>query len=216
MVVSPSTSHVWIYNTKTNTWSAGPDLPAPRGAGALVKLGNTLHFFGGLETRQQDQGEQWVLNLKRPTGWVADASMPIAVNHLSGVALNGKIYAIGGQHLWDEDSGNTAAVQVYDSASHAWSIAATLPAPRGHIADSTFVLNNRIVIVGGASNGVPALNDVICYMPGRRGWMTLGTFPEARRAPVARAVGGRLIVTTGDPGDVSATDQTWISSRPAW
>ncbi len=211
--ISPSTTHAWIYNTKSNTWSSGPDLPAPRGAGALVKVGNTLHFFGGLQTRDQDQAEHWVLNLKHATGWTVAPPLPVAVNHLAGVTVGGKIYAIGGQHLWDEDSGNTDAVQIFDPKRNAWTAGPSLPAPRGHIADSTFVLGNRIIVVGGASNGMPALDDMIAYDMASRKWSTLGTLPAGRRAPVARAIGGRVLFATGDPGDVSATSEAWITAK---
>ena len=39
---------VFKYNVTSKTWSMGPSLPQPRGAGALVRLGRELHFFGGL------------------------------------------------------------------------------------------------------------------------------------------------------------------------
>src|SRR5437588_4292768 len=99
---------------------------------------------------------------------------------------------MGGQHLWDEYAGNTDAVQIYDPKRNVWTAGASLPAPRGHIADSTFALGSRIIVVGGASNGVPALADMIAFDPASRKWSTIGTLPAARRAPVARAVGGRI------------------------
>lgn len=213
-VISPSTTHVWIYDTKKNTWAAGPDLPAPRGAGALVKVGGKLHFFGGLETRAADQGEHWVLNLhKLAAGWVQAASMPVAVNHLAGVSIGGKVYAIGGQHLWNEDTQNVDLVQVYNPHTDTWANAASLPMPRGHIADSTFVVGGKIVVAGGATNGTPALADVLVFRPSKNTWSALTSFPAGRRAPVARNVGSKIIVATGDPGDVSATDQVWMSSK---
>jgi N-acetylneuraminic acid mutarotase len=213
-VISPSTADVWIYDAKKNSWRPGPSLPAPRGAGAMVKVGGKLHYFGGLLTRAADQGEHWVLNLhKLKLGWVSAAPLPVAVNHLAGVTLGGKVYAIGGQHLWNEDSGNVDLVQVYNPHKDVWANAAPLPEPRGHIADSTFVVGGKIVVAGGATNGTPALSDVIVYRPSKNTWSGLSSFPAARRAPVARNVGSKIIVATGDPGDVSATVEGWISSK---
>ncbi len=214
---SPSTNHCWIYHTRTNTWTPGPDLPEARGAGTLARLGNRLYFFGGLLTRAIDQGEQWVLDLHHPArGWVAAAPLPVACNHLASVAINGKIYAIGGQHLWNEDTDNVANVQVYNPRTNQWTQDAPLPSARGHIADSTFLFHGRIIVIGGSANGDPALTDVLEYRPALHQWFVLSQIPAGRRAPVAVAVGNKLIITTGDPGDVSATPQTWIGTFHHW
>jgi len=206
-----SSADVWIYHTKTNTWSAGPDLPEARGAGALVLLGTKLHFFGGLQTRAQDQGEQWVLDLHHlAKGWISAAPLPVPCNHLAGVALDGKIYAIGGQHLWNEDTQNVDNVQVYNPTTDAWTQAPPLPTGRGHISDSTFAYRGRIIVIGGAENGTPALSDVLEYNVAKHAWSLLSNFPASRRAPVAAAVANSLIVTTGDPGNITPTDETWV------
>jgi N-acetylneuraminic acid mutarotase len=208
-----STADVWVYHTRTNTWTAGPALPEARGAGALVRLGSTLHFFGGLLTRAQDQGEQWVLDLHHlARGWRAAAPLPVACNHLAGVALDGRIYAIGGQHMWNEDTQNVDNVQVFNPRTDTWTQAPALPTGRGHISDSTFVYHGRIIVIGGAENGTPALSEVLEYNVARRAWSLLGNFPASRRAPVAAAVGNKLIVTTGDPGDVTPMVETWVGT----
>lgn len=211
-VYSPSTAHVWKYNVAANTWSAGPDLPSPRGAGALVLIGRTLHYFGGLLTRAADQAEHWTLDIDNGTQWISAPSLPVACNHLAGISLGGKVYAIGGQHLWNEDTQNVNTVQIFDPATNQWTMGAPLPVGRGHIADSTFVMNNQIIVVGGAANGIPALRDVLDYDPVQNTWTKISSIPFGRRAPVARAINGKIIVGTGDPGNVSATTQIWIGS----
>jgi N-acetylneuraminic acid mutarotase len=212
-----SSSNVWIYNTRSNSWRSGPSLPQARGAGALARVGSKLYFFGGLLTRAEDQGEQWVLDLRHPhRGWVAAAPLPVPCNHLAAVTLGGRIYAIGGQHLWNEDTDNVSAVQVYNPRTNTWKLAAPLPTGRGHIADSTFVFRGRIVVIGGAANGDPALADVLDYRPATNTWSLLTEIPAPRRAPVAVAVGNKLVVTTGDPGDVTPTAQTWVGVFHHW
>src|SRR5437868_569478 len=37
-------------------------------------------------------------------------------------------------------------------------------------------------------------------------------WPASRRSPVAQMIGNQIIVTTGDPGNVSATNTTWIGT----
>ena len=43
-----STNHVWKLDTTTNTWSAGPSLPAGRGGGGAAIVNRRIYFFGGL------------------------------------------------------------------------------------------------------------------------------------------------------------------------
>ena len=47
---SPATTHVWIYDSTTDTWTAGPDLPQA-GAGAAAMIGSVIHFIGGRDER---------------------------------------------------------------------------------------------------------------------------------------------------------------------
>jgi hypothetical protein len=96
-----STAGVWHYDTLGDSWTAAPDLPADRGGGALVRLGRTLHFFGGA-TRTAginvltDFGDHWTLDLG-PTdapaddaaAWESAAPLPNARNHLGGRLLAG-------------------------------------------------------------------------------------------------------------------------------
>ena len=96
------TRHVWRYDTVTDDWQAMLSLPAARSAGALVRVGRKLHFFGGVDSRRRDTADHWVLDLRRPTKWVTDTAMPNPRNHLGAIETGGKIYAIGGQHRGDE------------------------------------------------------------------------------------------------------------------
>ena len=94
-----ATDAVQIYNTVTDTWREGPPLPNPRGSGAAVYSNGKLHFFGGLlPDRRTDVGEHYMLDLANlAAGWQAAAPMPNPRNHLSGAAVDGLVYAIGGQ-----------------------------------------------------------------------------------------------------------------------
>jgi N-acetylneuraminic acid mutarotase len=132
--------------------------------------------------------------------------MPNPRNHLAGAALDGKIYAVGGQHEGDERSTNQSEVDAYDPTTDRWERVADLPEPRGHIA--SFVLDNCIVAVGGSVDGGDnglATAEVTAYDPDMNVWVELPPLPEGRKTPVADAVGDRMIVTTG-----SGTDTTWV------
>lgn len=210
-----STTHVWKYHIPSNSWSAGPPLPAPRASGAAVRLGRALHYFGGTLRESGvdrfDSPDHWVLDLDGGTRWVAAAPLPNPRNHMGGAALDGKIYAVGGQHLADEVRGNQSAVHVYDPATNAWQAVADLPLPLGHISASTFVRDGRIVVVGGVTQNQLKVADVLEYDPAANRWVALTPLPVRRQSPVADAIDGRLVVTGGADSAPQAT--TWIGSR---
>ncbi|WP_240741689.1 kelch repeat-containing protein [Deinococcus sp. KSM4-11] len=215
----PQTDHVWRYDTHTDTWTALPPLPGARGAGALVRVGRDLHYFGGTERTDaglylRDDSDHWVLNLDVPTAWQSRAPLPNARNHIGAVVLDGLIYAVGGQHLGDEAHGDLRDVHRYDPATDSWTSIAPLPLPLGHITASTVIWNGRIVVVGGvtlATNGGAIegkeSNTVLTYDPSLNKWSALTSLPGPRQSPVAGVIGGKMIVTTGSTtaGPVATT-----------
>lgn len=212
----PITDHVWRYHIPTNTWSAFVPLPAARGAGMVVRLGRELHFFGGAVRLngivQYDAPDHWALNLDATApAWIARAPLPVPTNHLGGAALNGKLYAVGGQFLDNESFGNQAAMWEYDPTTNAWTAKATMPRGLGHISNSTFALNNRIVAVGGRLNGNIISAYMVEYSPATNSWRDLTFLPTSLLAPVAAVVDGRLTVNGGHDGFSPHLATNWRS-----
>jgi len=213
-----STSHVWKYNTNTNTWSAGPSLPAPRAGGGAALLGRKLHFYGGAlqlagQNTVTDHSDHYVLDLGASNPrWTRAAALPNPRNHMAGLALNGKAYAIGGQHEGSEGTANQAQVDVYDPGSNTWKRAANMPSPKGHISASTFVVGRQIVMIGGSTNndinGAPSA-DVLIFDPKANVWLRMPSLPEARKTPVAGMIGGNLVVATG-----LGSSDAWKALKP--
>ena len=210
------TDHVWIYDVAADTWAAGPALPEKIGGGALVNLEGQFHFFGGTDreglTYLYDSAEHWVLDVAAgSTTWVKAADLPNPRNHIAGAALGGKIYAVGGQYLGDEDSGNQRYVNVYDPAEDSWARAADLPQPLGHISAATFVYAGRLVVVMGTTQERLRTTEVIAYNPVTDSWEQLTNMPKARSSTVAGVIGGKIVLATGSLWGVPL-DTTWIGS----
>jgi Ca2+-binding RTX toxin-like protein len=214
----PSTEHVWKYDTATNTWSEGPPLPERRGAGGGAIVGRTIHYFGGVDRPAGqdvyvDEEEHWALDLDAAEpAWEARAPLPNPRNHLAGAALDGKVYALGGQHGGNEAGGNQGEVDVYDPATDAWARVADLPTPRGHIGAT--VLGGRLYAIGGSVNGgtnsLPSA-EVTAYDVRADAWAVQTPLPAPRRSPVVGAIEsreGRLVSSTGNGSGATAT--TWI------
>jgi hypothetical protein len=216
----PSTDHVWKYDIRNNTWSAGPPLPAVRGAGVLVKVGRELHYYGGAVrvngVVQSDYGTHWALDLDGGTAWRTTtttgqllAPMPNPRNHVGGTQLNGKLYAIGGQHLEQQNTTNQTEVDVYDPGTNTWTQTTPLPMPTGHITANVFVSNGRIVVVAGRGQGGTPLANVLEYDPSTGAWAQLPALPSGRQSPVSGLVGSQMVVTCGL--NKALSNQTWVS-----
>ena len=216
-----STNHVWKYDTVANSWSRGPDLPQPRGASAAAIINNVIYVVAGA-TRTQgqlndtDHTDFYKLDLNQSTPtWQVLPDIPMGRNHIGGAALNGKFYAIGGQIGHQESSTNQTRVDVFDPATNTWSRAADMPLGRGHISDSTFVVNGRIMVIGGTVNGGTgglASSDVLLYDPVANVWLKAPSIPQYRKTPIADVWGDTLVVSTG--GGYGPTSTTWTASLP--
>jgi N-acetylneuraminic acid mutarotase len=190
---------VWRFDTANNSWSSITSLPQARGAGALVLLGRTLHFFGGTDLARQDRNEHWTLNLDDPNAtWQTSAPLPTVRNHLGAVVLNGKIYAVGGQQHQDAAEVPQSAVQMWDPANPGvWTTVASLPQARSHIAAATFVMNGRIIVLGGETTYLHSVTTCSAYDPTTNTWTDLSPLPVARSSGTAGVINGILYYANG-------------------
>jgi hypothetical protein len=176
---------VWALDLNTLTWSVPFSLPAPRGAGAAALLEDRyLHFAGGAtmvwvngKKHATDYSDHWVIDLDNPgTGWSTRAKLPLARNHVGSVALNGYMYALGGQLKEDEWKMNQPQVDRYDAATDTWTPVEPLPLPLGHITPSIAVYHGRILVVSGTTTNAAHPKSILAYTPGF-GWSAVGKSP---------------------------------------
>ena len=75
-------------------------------------------------------GDHWSLDVDTGTAWHPDTPLPNPRNHLGVIALDGRIYAIGGQHQGNELDGNQSTVERYDTSTKQWTTVTPLPVPK--------------------------------------------------------------------------------------
>ena len=214
----PVTDEVWKYDATADTWTAGPPLPEPRAGGGLVIIGRALHYFGGYKAdRQTDAGDHWSLALDGGTSWRREASLPDPRGHVSAAVLDGKIYALGGDHGHDKTQIDVSSCHRYDPLTKQWTAIASLPDGRSHFESSTILHRGRILIVGGRCNQTPrnVVGDMLEYDPKADAWRVVGAIPEKLLAPAAAIIAGSIVVTGGglnNPRPLTAN--TWNAPLP--
>ena len=193
------TSEVWRYNVATNDYTRLTDLPEARSAGQLAYYDGSLYYFGGSNDRRKaDVGTLFILDLQAgATAWREGAPLPNPRNHLGAAVLGGKIYAIAGQHDHDKKLTTQNDVDAYDPKTDTWQQVASLPLAISHNANSSFVMGDRIIVVGGEVDHLKGVNNIFAYSPKTDSWTELTPLPLAMVDPVAANVGGKLVVAYG-------------------
>ena len=131
--------------------------------------------------------------------WNTKTSMSQARSNLGVVAVEGKIYAIGGTIF--HNSHNTESVVVgtnerYDPTSDTWITLESMPAPRRDFAIVAY--QNKIYCIGGETN--PLHSDpcdmVEVYDIATNSWSTKASIPFNGGDLQANVVDGKIFVTT--------------------
>jgi len=195
-----SIDDVQIYHTESGTWSEGPHLPEPMASHGIARVGNQIHIFGGLKPdRVTDNEAHYFLDLdNQELGWLTAAPFPKARNHFGTTTLEGKIYAIGGQHGHDKGWEDLPYLHVYDPISDTWEALADLPTNRSHFEPSTIMIDGKILVAGGRNqHHHDVLDDVIEYNPVENTWQQVDLLPKRMLAPVAKIVKNQFFVSHG-------------------
>ena len=136
-----------------------------------------------------------------PSPWKKAAPFPEPDEELYGVAVNGKLYVIGG---WGEGKARGANYE-YDPATDKWTKKKSMPRPAHHAALAA--ANGKIYVCGGfvapEKSPLPIgaawqpIDDVWEYDPAADSWKALAPLPGKRGAAVAVEVGGKIYVIGG-------------------
>jgi N-acetylneuraminic acid mutarotase len=183
------------------SWRSEAPMTFARAAHAVVSTPAAIYALAGTGASGTP-----VLTVERFDGkrWTAETTLPGAgLNAPAAVVLDGRIYLIGGFNTTTNVP--TDLVQVYDPATHSWSEAAPLPAPRGGHAAA--VLDGKIHVIGGG-NSRSTLADHSVYDPATNRWSSLAPLPRSEGSPAAVVAGGKLFALGGrsGPSDFGAVD----------
>jgi N-acetylneuraminic acid mutarotase len=119
-------------------WTEIADLPEPVGAGAAASIGDIIYVVGGVA-----RGTGLFAYDPAADSWEILAEMAQPREHVAAVALEGKLWVLGGR--WGEEMLNT--VEVFDPVTGTWSSGPPMAEARSGFGAT--VVGERIVVAGG-------------------------------------------------------------------
>lgn len=180
----------WAYDPSSRSWTRLPDLPAPRAGHALVPLGGVLHVVGGIGRTSQ---AVWRFDLEAGRWIEPGPPIPTVREHLTAVAVGGRIWAIGGR--WPGE-GELGTVETYDPEAGRWRSAPSLPTPRSGLTSA--VLAGRIHVLGGEElRGERTFVEHEVFDPDAGAWRSAAPLDPGLHGLASAVVNGRLHVIGG-------------------
>ncbi|HEX2176161.1 MAG TPA: kelch repeat-containing protein [Nocardioidaceae bacterium] len=196
-----------VYDTTSDTWRYGPDLPEGLCSFEGAAVGRQVYLFGGLD--EASQPTDFAAALDTRTGqWRRLPPLPHPRYAHDVARLGGLIYVMGGE----DSEGPEAAVDVFNPRTGQWSHTAPMPDARSSI--DLAPVDGRMYVVGGWLGAGPTAR-VQVYDPAGDRWRESTPLPQPMSRGGAAAVGGRIYVSYHEWSYVYdvATD-TWSRANP--
>jgi N-acetylneuraminic acid mutarotase len=151
--------------------------------------------------------------------WKKGAPFPQPDEELYGVALNGKMYVIGG---WDDGKAGGVNYE-YNPATDKWTKKQPMPRPAHHAALAA--ANGKIFVMGGfvvpKDTAVPVggawepIDNAWEYDPAADSWRSLAPLPGKRGSALAAEVGGKIYLIGGATTADASKDPYFTFFGPA-
>lgn len=190
-----------IFDTASASWHTGAPLPLAVNHVNAAAVNEGLYLIGGYDNISKmvnatpDIAAGWRYDPQADT-WTPIADMPAPRAASAMVALDGKLFVVGGT------GAGARAVWVYDPETNSWDTSrrGLMPTPREHTA--AVALDGKIYVVGGRWNNVPTA-AVEVYDPAADRWTELADMPTPRSSLALAALNDRIYAAGGE--DLNST-----------
>ena len=171
----------------------------PRQALAVAVIEDKLYVVGGAPPTYPKPLEKPYNSLEvydfATNRWSVGSPMPTARHHVTGTALDGKFYVIGGRQPEDF---SLSAVERYDPRTDKWE--KIKPLPKGAAGAAAVTTESEVVVIGGGDDMVNWVTPATwAFSPGTNAWRRLPDLQHARHGLAAVSTGRRLYAFAGAP-----------------
>ncbi|MBN8705684.1 MAG: hypothetical protein J0L62_07390 [Bacteroidetes bacterium] len=184
-------STVYKLHLPSKTWSRGPDLLFPRGAGGIAVLDSAIWYAGGIDENKQITNTVFKFDL-RTNKWSESLSMPTQRDHLRVEAASGELFVISGRK--DDLRFNLGTVESFNPVTQIWTKRADIPTARGGLGSA--VLNDKIYTFGGEMVW-HCLDQMERYDPLTDTWEILDPLPEGRHGIIGGVIDQNIHLIAG-------------------
>jgi len=198
-------STVDIYLPKEDRWESGPSLLRRHDAPSAIAVDGSVYLFGGHHPDASggpltDPAFDFCERLDAEAdSWREVAPLPTPRFSLVNVAVEGKIWALGGGALVGDQFENMDRIECYNPATDCWTPGATtLPWPGAGLYAAT--LGTTIWVAGGNDNGRIS-ERLSCYHVAHDRWEDCTPLPEQRVMGAMAHLGDHLYLVGGRIAD---------------
>ncbi len=195
------------YDPSTDTWTTKAALPTSRSEMQAGTINGKIYVMGG-----RTAGAYSTVNITEiydpaANSWSSGVSMLYPVVGYASAVVDNKIYVIGGQDEYlSSASNNVAFAQIYDPATNAWSLGASMPVSTWQVAAGATtgtMAPKQIYVIGGMTGFGEGSNQTYAYDPSANTWTTAASIPFACYNPAIAVVNDVLYVIGGSQSTVA-------------
>lgn len=213
------------------SWRSGTPPPGVRQLGPVTALDDKIYALGSFEIPSgKFDGSVLVFDTGHGT-WTSGARMLQGRSGHQAVAVNARVYAIGGATYSGWSSGRTAPVagavptggylrraDEYDPGANQWTARATMNIGRIHFVAAA--ANGKIYAIGGHVAGGNLTSSVEEYDPEIDAWALRAPMPQPKFVHSSAAINGRIYVLGEIPpppfGQPVSTFEEYDPSADTW
>lgn len=194
------TDAVYRYDIAGDSWSARAALPIEVSGADAVTLGDHIYVPGGSDDNETVfDGGTFLdsLHIYDPAAnsWDTGTAMPVSLAFASAVALDGKLYVMGGEL----DNGTYSdALYIYDPVGDTWSQGASMSETRAYAGAG--VIDGAIYVAGGYAGGSVNRDSLEIYDPAIDAWRSGPDLPDEIASPAVSVVDDRYLILVGGGG----------------
>lgn len=212
----PNTAYVdtvYALDTKPGSpgrWVEKAKMPTKRSAGAAVVHDGKIYVVGGRPPRGHDFAAYDV----KADRWEVLPDLPSQRNHIAAELIAGKVHVFGGRLGGGFQSDKTAAHEIYDPATKAWSVGAPMLKPRSGINSANAF---GCIHVWGGEEQAGVFPDHDYYDPRSGKWTKLPDMAIPIHGVTGATFANGLIYVTGGGNQVGGSSGTLLNQvyRPA-